>query len=205
MLRHAASLGLPPTCSGCGRPPTPLCRACRIRLRRSGPRPPPPGVDRVVAALDYSGPARALLLDLKLEGARPAAWPLALEMVAAGRRSGISGDGVAWVPGRRSDIRRRGFDHARVLADQCAELLGLPPLPLLRRTSPVADQAGLAASERWKNQAGAFAAAPCSGRIVVVDDVVTTGATAASCARALRRAGAGFVELLVACSAESPR
>jgi predicted amidophosphoribosyltransferase len=204
MHRHAVALGLPPTCSGCGRPAAPLCPACRNGLRRSGRRRPPPGVDRVVAALDYSGPARALLLDLKLEGARSAAWPLAQEMVAAARRSGISGAGIAWVPGRRRDIKRRGFDHARILADGCAEMLGLRPLRLLRRTGPVPDQAGLAASERWRNQAGAFAARPCRGRIVVVDDLVTTGATAASCARALRRAGAEFVELLVACSAESP-
>jgi predicted amidophosphoribosyltransferase len=98
-------------------------------------------------------------------------------------------------------MRRRGFDHAELLAAELSAGLGLPCRRLLDRRGIPLDQAALSASERRANLAGAFQADLSPREVVLVDDVVTTGATAEACARALRAAGARTVHLLVACSA----
>ena len=165
------------------------------------PRPPPPHVDRVVAALAYEGSGRALVLALKLRGLRCAAEPLGELLADRCLREGVLGNAVTWVPGRRRDIRRRGFDHAELIGEHVARRLGLQALPLLRRSGVSADQAGLDAGERWANLEDVFeATAPLGGSVIVVDDLVTTGATAAACAAALKAAGATTVELAAACS-----
>jgi ComF family protein len=125
-------------------------------------------------------------------------------MVAEARRVGLTGDVVTWVPGRRRDSRRRGFDHAELLARGVARRLGLRATALLRATGARPDQTALSARDRRINLRGAFVARPCSRRVVLVDDLVTTGATASSCAAALRRAGAPAVDVLVACRARPP-
>jgi predicted amidophosphoribosyltransferase len=152
-----------------------------------------------VAAWEHVGVARNLVLDLKLGGARWAAEPLAAAMYSAAARSGLRGRVITWVPGRRSDAVQRGYDHAELLAVEVGRLLGLRPVRLLRRVRPVSDQASLTARDRFANLAGAFAARPCPRAVVLVDDVVTTGATVAACGVALRAAGATWVEVLAAC------
>jgi predicted amidophosphoribosyltransferase len=158
-------------------------------------------VDRVLARWGYEGAARSLVLGLKLRGARIAARPLVEAMRAEVLREGLLGDLVTWVPGRRRDRARRGYDHAEVLARALALALGLRSVSLLRRTGDRADQTTLSGAERRVNLRGAFTAEKCTGGIVLVDDLVTTGATATECARALRAAGAVTVELVVPCRA----
>jgi predicted amidophosphoribosyltransferase len=158
-----------------------------------------PAVDRVVAAWEYDGPPRDLVLALKLPGLAPAAAPLAGAMAAESLRCGLVGDVLTWVPARRRDIRRRGYDHARVLAEEVGRRLGLPARPLLRRARDRPDQTGLSADARRRNLRGAFVSIGCPDRIILVDDLVTTGATATACARALRASGAAGVEVLAAC------
>ena len=157
------------------------------------------GIDRVVAAWEHDGPARNLVLDLKLGGQRWAARPMAAAMSAAAARAGVGGEAVTWVPGRRRESAQRGYDHAELLALAVGRRLGLRPQRLLRRVRPVGDQATLTARERFANLSGAFAARPGPRAVVLVDDVVTTGATAAACGAALRAAGATWIELLAAC------
>lgn len=200
MLDAVALFG-PPSCLGCASRRALLCPACRARLPPPGPGAPIRHVDRVVAAWPYEGAARALILDLKVAGRRAAAAPLVDAMVAAARAQGLRGDVLAWVPGRPGDRRRRGFDHAELLARGLARRLGLPARPLLSRIADPLDQSGLSARERWRNLRHAFAADRSPAAVVVVDDVVTTGATAAACAAALRRAGADHVEIVAACRA----
>lgn len=120
-------------------------------------------------------------------------------MSARARRDGLVGTAVTWVPGRRRDIRRRGFDHAEVLARGVAEVLGLPVAGVLRRVDSRPDQTTLTAAERRRSPVGAFEARSCAQGVVLIDDLVTTGATASSCAAALRRAGAPSVEVVAPC------
>lgn len=199
MTRWLDVLG-PLRCAGCGVAGRALCDACDIALRPPPPAPVP-GVERVIAPYPYEGAARNLVLGLKLRSQRGLAAPLAAAMARSVWRSGLAGDTLAWVPARPADVRRRGFDHARLLAEQLGRRLGLPALPLLGRVGDVPDQAGLSGEERRSNAQGAFSCAGCRGLIVLVDDLVTTGATGTACALALRRAGAQGVEMVVACRA----
>ena len=189
-------------CVGCRKRAGVLCRVCAGELRAADPRDTPPPVDRLLCALDYSGAARSLVLDLKLRGRRGAASPLAVRMVDLVARSGTRARVITWVPGRPPEARRRGFDHGAVLARAVASRLGLPARPLLERLGGAADQTSLSATERWANLEGAFSARSASEPVLVVDDLITTGATLDACAQALVGAGCRAVEGLIACSAQ---
>jgi predicted amidophosphoribosyltransferase len=186
-------------CCGCGAGPPPLCGNCRLGLSPSAdPCSERDGV-RILTALAYEGSARQLVLALKLRCMRPAAGPLVSSLVELVQRRGLGADVLAWVPGRAPDIRRRGFDHAHVLAEGVAAGLGLPLLPLLDRAGSSEDQAGLGRRQRWANVAGAFRGRPTLARVAVVDDLVTSGATARAVASALVASGASGVEIVAAC------
>jgi predicted amidophosphoribosyltransferase len=103
---------------------------------------------------------------------------------------------VTFVPATRRAFSERGFNAAERLARGVARELGLPCRALMRTTRQTRDQAGLGRAERAVNLAGAFEARASGGRILLVDDVITTGATAAECTRALRAGGADEVEVL---------
>lgn len=157
-----------------------------------------PGILRCGAPWAYDGRARDLVLALKLRARRPAAGPLG-EAVAEwlGERPPL----VTWVPGRPSDIRDRGFDHAEVIARVVARRWGAHARCLLRRTGFAPDQTTLSRKERLRNLGGVFASATSPVEVVLVDDLVTTGATAVACAHALRQAGARRVTVAAACRA----
>ena len=191
----------PAKCEGCGARRGALCPACLLRIERAPAGPAVPGVDRVLAPWAYGGVARELILALKLRGNRAAAGPLVDAVHDAVLRSGLAAGVVAWVPGRAADRRRRGFDHAELIARGLARRIGVPAAPLIVRLASPPDQTSLGAAARRRNLAGAFGARPCSGGIAVADDLVTTGATGAACARALRSAGADAVELVAPCRA----
>jgi ComF family protein len=187
-----------PGCDRCGLPwktfdPTPagpggsLCGACSAD---------PPGWDWARAGAEYEGVVRDAIHAFKFRGkralARPLAaligeqWPAAARDVAA----------LVPVPLGRPRERERGFNQAAVLAERLARGLGVDVRPRwLARIRDTQPQSDLGAAERRANVRGAFAArADVAGRhVVVVDDVLTTGATAAECARALRAAGAARV------------
>ncbi|HEY7874419.1 MAG TPA: ComF family protein [Actinomycetota bacterium] len=191
----------PPACEGCGARSGALCEVCREELGRPDTTAPIPGIDRALARWVYGGAARNLILALKLRGMRVAAVPLVAAMRAEVLAQGLLGDVVTWVPGRRRDTRRRGYDHAEALARGLARALGLDARPLLRRTTDPADQTQLGAAARRLNLSGAFEAERCPAEVVLVDDLVTTGSTATACALALRAGGATTVELVVPCRA----
>jgi len=199
-LLELFALGAPSCCAGCRRLGSPLCRKCRDGLGRPNV-PKVPGVDQVLVGFPYQGAARSLVLDLKLRGDRGAALPLTEALIRGVAAVGLTAEVVTWIPGRTHENRRRGLDHAGILAAQVGRGLGLPIRPLLNHTSERPDQASLHAAERWANLEGAFVARDCPERVALVDDLVTTGATAAAGARALRDAGAVRVEVLAACSA----
>ncbi|MEV7180194.1 phosphoribosyltransferase family protein [Kitasatospora sp. NPDC093679] len=203
---------LPARCAGCGGAGGQLCPACRAELTCAGAgpverRPAPEGLPPLYAAAPYAGPVRHLLIAHKERGALRLARPLGAALAAAVRsavEAGAPGAPGALllvpVPSARRAVRARGHDPMLRLARAAARELsrsGRPALAAaaLRHVRPVADQAGLSAAERHRNLHGALAVPPrraalLSGRrLVLVDDLVTTGASLAEAARALRAAG----------------
>lgn len=206
MLDALLDLVLPRECSGCRSPGRLLCPACRALLERCAPRltcpdPCPPGLPSLAAATTYDGAVRQLLVAHKDRGQLALARPLGVALAAAVlvHRPGLRGlDGpllLCPVPSAARAVRTRGHDHARRLAASAARQLtaqGHPAraVPLLRPARAVLDQAGLTSGGRAANLHGALVArrGP-TGPVLLVDDIVTTGATLAEAARALAAAG----------------
>jgi predicted amidophosphoribosyltransferase len=182
----------------------PACAECRGRDL---------AFEAAAAAFVYEGPARALVTACKFRSLRSLAREMALlagpAFVAAcgGQTAGLAapapgaavadpGLAVTWVPAHRTRTVERGFDQAELLAREFAGLAALPAVPLLRRTRATARQSGLQGAERAANVSDAFQLRPGADRVltgfkrvVVVDDVYTTGETLNHCASALSEAG----------------
>lgn len=120
----------------------------------------------------------------------------ALLASAAGRFAGRV-DAVVAVPLHPRRLAARGFDQTALLSRPVAKALGVPRGTLLCRTRDTPAQAGLDLAGRAQNVRGAFVARPCAGRVLLLDDVRTTGATLAACAEALTAAGASRVVTFV--------
>ena len=187
---------LPVVCPSCGAIGPAPCPSCRIALRPPPALPPPAGLSTCVALLAYDGVGRELVARLKYRNARCVVPWLAAGMAALATRTGA--DVVTWVPTTPERRRRRGFDQGRVLAVAVARDLGLPCLPLLRRM-PGPPQTGRSRTERLAGpRLERRRRAPVPPGVIVVDDVVTTGATLATAARVLRASGAQRVHAVVA-------
>lgn len=192
---------LPVTCPVCGARGSAPCAACRAEMRPPPSLPPPVGVERCAALFDYGGAAREVVARLKYRNARSSLAYLADGMAALVVRSSV--DVVTWVPTTGERRRERGFDHAELLAKAVARRIARPCRRLLRRL-PGPAQTGRAADERRRGPPLVATRPLGAARVLVVDDVVTTGATATAAARALSRAGAARVEV-VAAARTSPR
>jgi len=224
LLSALADLVLPRTCAGCGRAGPALCGRCTRLLtvpHLASPRRFPPGFPPTVAAGEYAGPVRPAIVAFKERGRAELARPLgaALALSVAGLLAGLSGPRpsrvlLVPVPSSAAAVRIRGRDHVRELTGRAvAELraAGVPAVQarLLRRRGRVRDSAGLTAAERRANLAGSFvrtAAAVPEAVLVLIDDVVTSGATLTEAAAALsagRRPDA--VPILAAVVAATPR
>ncbi|MEH0578304.1 ComF family protein [Streptomyces sp. B21-108] len=213
--QELAGLVLPADCGGCGSARTVLCPQCRTALSgaapfRVRPAPQPPGLPAVHAAARYADEVRAVLLAHKERGALALTRPLGTALagaVRAGVREAGVGEGEAPqppgslllvpVPSARAAVRARGHDPARRIALAAAGELRRAGMParvaaVLRQRRPVADQSGLDSRQRLANLVGALAVVPGGARVlrggpvVLVDDLVTTGASLAEAARAVR-------------------
>ncbi len=146
------------------------------------------GVDAAWALVAYDGVGRELVRSLKYANRRAAVGVLADAMAdLVDRRPSV----VAWVPATPSRRRRRGFDQAELLARGCGRRLGVPARRLLGRAAD-RSQTGLDRDHRLAGPA-LRARRPARGTVLVVDDVVTTGASLGTAARVLRAAGADAV------------
>lgn len=208
-MRALLDLLLPPVCPGCGQEGRILCVDCATWLERRRDEPPgvpfglpwplPAGLLQLEWCAAFSGPVRSAIHAHKYHGERRLAAPLGGAMADRWRRAGSGGDLVVHVPVHASRLRQRGFDQARDLALACGRGLGLPVLPGLERAERTAAMHALGRAERARNVGGAFRVRPglertVAGRhVVLVDDVITTGATMAGCAAALLAAGAETV------------
>jgi ComF family protein len=164
----------------------------------------PPAYDRARAVAHYSGAMRTLVHQLKYADRHDARTLLGRWLAEAGRELLPGADVIVPVPLSRLRLLQRQFNQAALLAGELARQSGIPMHPLLlRRVRSTRSQVGMTREQRRRNVAGAFGVAE-GGRAalrgrnaLLIDDVVTTGATVEACARALRRAGAARVDVLV--------
>src|SRR4051794_38478888 len=203
-MRMLLDLLLPPACPGCGREGELLCDVCVVPFRRRMSEPPgsplglpvdlPDGVLQLEWCAAFSGPVRAAVHALKYGGERRLVEPLAAVMAERWRRTSRGGDLLVPVPVHAARRRERGFDQAEELARVVGRILGLQVASCLLRQQRTTAQHSLGRTERALNVGHAFVVGPGTaslrGRwIVLIDDVMTTGATLRGCAAALRDAG----------------
>ena len=158
------------------------------------------GFESARAPLRYEGVGEEIVHALKYRGYTRVVERLAVPLMVGVLDSGLRFDAVVPVPLHRSRLRRRGFNQAELLARGVARKINSPvsgTLQVVRRTQ---GQVLLSAAERRANVAGAFRARDrLDGRVLLIDDVFTTGATMSACAETLLRAGAGEVRALSLC------
>lgn len=216
LLEGLAELCFPTRCAGCELPGHLLCPDCRDAL---------PAIDPAHACPRCAAPHGSLVCTecwdrtfafeaaVALgELAIPLSRAIVLHKDAGERRlSAVLGsllaektahewpswpEAVAFVPATSAALRKRGFDHAEAIARACADTLGMPLLGVLARDRAL-DQRRLGRSERLAQARGSFSAAETCGRVLIVDDVLTTGATLDAAASALLDSGAEAVRVAV--------
>ena len=200
-----------PLCARCGAPfvyaalagGDGLCAHCRHH---------PPDFSRARAAFRYDAMSRRLILPFKHGDRTDLAVPLAGFMARAGAGLLAEADLLVPVPLHPTRLLSRRYNQAALLAWALARRAGLPMLPdALRRLRATPMLGDLSAAERAETMADVIAVRPSRAgalaglRILLVDDVLTTGATTNACARALRAAGARDIDLLVLARVADPR
>ncbi len=204
-------------CAACrGDLPTnaPACPACALPLASDPGAAPcarcqskPLPIETVVAPLRYAFPVDRAIQALKFRGRLEFVPVLAPAMAAALEAATLAVDCIVPVPLHWTRHASRGFNQATELARPVAAALGLSLFRRVRRPRRTPPQSGLAAGHRRANVRGAFRVNGelDAAHVLIVDDVMTTGATVVELARCLRAAGASRVSVLVAARAEAPR
>jgi ComF family protein len=202
---RALDIALPASCVGCGVEGQVVCGSCVVALdaRLASPAGAAIGLPgelpepllQLEWAAPFSGVTRSALHAIKYGGEQRLAMPLGLAVARRWAAVGVGADLVAHVPVHTDRARERGYDQAELIARRAASALGLPHAALLRRARATIAQFDLDRRDRARNVRDAFRVdmgygADIRGRwVLLVDDVVTTGATLAACATALHQAG----------------
>ncbi len=202
----------PKRCSGCGRRGVWLCQACDRELTRFAPpwcsrcgvpaelslcrcEDLPAELSWVRSIGPFDGWIRGEVIQIKYHGEWGRASNLGVPIAALVH--GVDVDALVPVPLHPSRLRQRGFNQSRVIAKQVAEQAGIELNDVLERTRRTPSQVSLGAADRRENVKGAFSlkrGADVVGlRLVLIDDVITTGSTLGACAEALVLAGAASV------------
>ncbi len=206
VLSLIGALLFPPKCVFCGRVleknerEARVCRACRRSIEYNEKVLPPSGaLGEVCAPLVYSANVRKAMLRFKFRDRADFARPLAAFAAdEVKRRFDGRYDIVTWAPVSRERLRERGYDQAMLLAEAVAVRLGTVAVSTLEKTRHTGPNSALGMSERAENVRGVYRATEPElvrgKRVLLIDDIVTTGSTMRECARTLRAAGA--VEVL---------
>ena len=184
------------TCPICGRKTAvnEVCLECKAH---------PPAYDRAVSALVYRDGGAGLVMKFKRGGTYLKDY--FADLLAPKCRQFAIADGVCFVPMTARAERRRGYNQAELLAKELADRLDLPLLPVLKKKKETGEQKSLTRKERESNLKGCFSAhkADVTGKsFILVDDVLTTGATAEEAGKTLKNKGAEHVYCAFAASVE---
>ena len=187
--RPSITLLSPPWCARCGIPDDSRCRCDELS----------PSVDASRSAAVYSGWIRRAIHLVKYES-EPARVSSLADLMVPAARALAEFDALVPVPLHVSRHRRRGYNQAHLLARDLSSYLDRPLYECLRRTRSTGQQVGRTADDRRQNVAGAFVVEPNSSvsgrRLLLIDDVMTTGSTFNACADVLRASGAEWVGAL---------
>lgn len=173
-----------------------MCQSCRYHT---------PRLHGLRAVSIFQEPLRSYIHALKYKGKTRLAEPLGRLLAQTYTRYSFQVDAMISVPLHHERQRQRGYNHAQLLAEVCASLVSIPLYNnIVQRQKATPAQVGLKASQRYQNMAGAFLCTPTyttgslrGRRILIIDDVCTTGATLEACAAPLYAAGASAVWGLV--------
>ena len=207
MVRSVLDLLAPATCASCGAGvPSErshrFCGLCMAELQKlDTPQPELDEAAVVLCVAEFGGLLRVLIQRFKYEGELSLARPLAELLVETALAHDFEPDLIVPIPLHTSRLEERGFDHVLLLAGPLAEALEVPLVSMLQRTERRRPQVGLLPDQRRENVSGVFTMDPAQpsvrGRhIVLVDDVLTTGATVAEATRIMRAEGAASVDVL---------
>ena len=220
LLYWLLDLIFPRKCALCGKllnkDETDYCHACRInspyfpvleeKVHPSG-KTELRFLDSFTAVWYYKGNVRRAILRLKFQGARFLAEPLGRSLAMKVLVTHPAGfDYLTWVPVSGKRKRKRGYDQSLLLAKALGKELGMEPKPLLKKVRDNPAQSGLSPEKRRGNVSGVYAPVGendlTGKRVLLIDDVFTTGSTAEECARVLREAGAGAVHCAAVAAAQ---
>ncbi len=188
----------PTSCPICKKPGQAPCRECLTAIKAPTLALPPAGVDIVWALFSYEGVAKRLITSMKYSNNRVVLPGLGRAMANIVCSSSIPVDFeiVTWIPTTSMRRRRRGYDQAELLAKAVAGELSLPSRRLLIH-HPGPAQTGRNLASR-KSGPLIDPLGRCPSRVLLIDDVVTSGSSASASAAALRNAGARFIAMLSA-------
>ena len=200
MFADFIDLLVPQECVHCTRPGRTLCAGCMQELggrgRRVDPTPAPRGLPPAFSLCEYSGVARSAVLAHKERGVRSLTRPLGWALARAVATTGYGVVTLVPIPSSRQSRATRGEDTVGLIARRAARDLSAVGVhaevqSVLKQVRARMDQSGLGQAARTTNLLNAFVARPWrpSGAVILVDDVITTGATLAEGARALRAIG----------------
>ena len=197
----ALRLVFPPRCILCGREADLVCDSCRRSLpMRLDPDALPKlsGIRAARSVWPYEGNVREIVRRYKYNGLRSLAPLLAAEMADVLRDWNPPVSAIVHVPAHHARLRERGFDQAELLAREVSNIVGILSVSALSRVRETAVQArAINVSKRAENVSGAFEVPDATqirrANVLLIDDVMTTGATLRESARALRKAGAAAV------------
>jgi len=201
--RSILDLVFPPHCVACGRMGAWLCEPCLTRIQPAisqSARAPNSALDAVYSLSDHVDPLRTAVHSLKYQGVRVLCPILGDLLRDRWSQTGGTADIILPVPLHPTKRRQRGYNQSELLARELGTRIEVPVrVDCLARTRSTRSQVGLSVQERWENVWDAFAVTGGEvkgGRLLLIDDVYTSGATLEACAYVLRDAGADSVSAL---------